>query len=211
MQILAQPNLVTSDGKDASFVVGGEFPVPILQGGANAGAITIQYHEFGVKLEFTPFITENQTIKLHVKPEVSSLDYTNAITLDGFTIPALATRKTDTYVELGVGQSFVIAGLIDDRVTDSFTRMPGLASLPIIGALFKSRSEIRSRTELIIMVTPEITKPLLPGDPKPIPVMPREFMKPLDPKMLKPEQSAAPQKHSHWWQGGPSDSAMGSH
>lgn len=210
LQILAQPNLVTSDGKDASFVVGGEFPVPILQGGANAGAITIEYHEFGVKLEFTPFITENQTIKLHVKPEVSSLDYTNAITLDGFTIPALATRKTETYVELGFGQSFVIAGLIDDRVTDSFTRMPGLASIPILGALFKSRSEIRSRTELIILVTPEITKPLMPGDPKPIPVMPQEFMKSLDPKALKQEQ-AAPQHHSHWWQGPPVDSAAGSH
>ncbi len=210
LQILAQPNLVTSDGKDASFVVGGEFPVPILQGGANAGAITIQYHEFGVKLEFTPFITENQTIKLHVKPEVSSLDYTNAITLDGFTIPALATRKTETYVELGAGQSFVIAGLIDDRVTDSYTKMPGLASLPIIGVLFKSKSEIRSKTELIILVTPEIVKPLMPGDPKPLPVMPQEFMKSIDPNVLKQEQSAVPQHHTHWWQG-PVDNGAGSH
>lgn len=176
LQILAEPNLVTTNGKEASFHVGGEFPVPVLQGGANAGAVTIQFREFGIRLNFNPNITVNKTIKMHVRPEVSTIDLANAVTFNGFTIPALSTRKMETDIELGEGQSFVIGGLLDDRVNDTMNKVPGLSSIPILGALFKSRSENKTKTELIVMVTPEITLPLQMNDPKPGPSFPREFL-----------------------------------
>ncbi|MBV8820016.1 MAG: pilus assembly protein N-terminal domain-containing protein [Acidobacteriaceae bacterium] len=186
LQILAEPNLVTTNGKEASFVVGGEFPVPVLQGGANSGSVTIQFREFGVRLSFNPLITENGNIRMHVKPEVSTLDYANAVTFNGFTIPALSTRKMDTDIELGEGQSFVIAGLIDNRFTESMSKIPGLADLPIFGTLFKSKNLNKSSTELIVMVTPEITMPLQPGDPKPSIDMPGKFISlvPMDTKTV---------------------------
>jgi pilus assembly protein CpaC len=194
LQILAEPNLVTTTGKDASFLVGGEFPVPVLQGGGNAGAVTIQFREFGIRLNFTPVITENGTIKMYVKPEVSTIDLANAVTVSGFLIPALATRRMETNVELGPGQSFVIGGLIDDRVQDSMSKIPGLSNIPLLGALFKSREERKNRTELIVLVTPEITKPLEPGDAVPSPPMPREFMAPAVPaekrSSVNPEKQA---------------------
>jgi pilus assembly protein CpaC len=176
LQILAEPNLVTTSGKEASFLVGGEFPIPVLQGGANSGAVTIQFREFGVRLSFNPVVTENNTIRLYVKPEVSSLDFANALSFNGFTIPALSSRKMETNIELGEGQSFVIAGLIDNRLTETVARIPGLASLPILGNLFKSKDLNRTNTELIVVVTPEVTMPLSPGEAKPMPAMPREFM-----------------------------------
>jgi len=176
LQILAEPNLVTTNGKEASFLVGGEFPVPVLQGGSNAGAVTIQFREFGIRLLFNPVITENNTIKLYVKPEVSTIDLANAVTLSGFTIPALATRRMETNIELGFGQSFVIAGLIDDRVTEQFNKLPGLSSIPILGALFRSRTTNRSKTELVIIVTPEVATPLNAGDPKPEPAWLKPFL-----------------------------------
>jgi pilus assembly protein CpaC len=181
LQTLDEPTLITSDGKEASFLVGGEFPIPVLQGGANSGAVTIQFREFGVRLTFTPNITGNNTIRLHVKPEVSSLDYANALSFNGFTIPALSSRKMETNIELGEGQSFVIAGLIDNQVTETIAKIPGLSSLPILGNLFKSRSINKSDTELVVLVTPEITTPLLPGDAKPSPAMPRPFLVPVTP------------------------------
>ena len=176
LQILAEPNLVATYGKEASFLVGGEFPVPVPQAGADSGAITIQFREFGIRLTFTPQITNNKTIKLHVKPEVSSIDLSNAVVFNGFTIPALSTRRMETDIELGEGQSFVIAGLLDDRVTENLSQIPGLAHLPILGAIFKSRSLSRSKTELVVMVTPESTNPLAPTDPKPMPHMLKEFL-----------------------------------
>jgi pilus assembly protein CpaC len=188
LQILAEPNLVTTSGKEASFLVGGEFPVPVLQGGSNSGAVTIMFREFGVRLAFNPVVLANNAIRMYVKPEVSTLDFTNAVTLNGFTIPALSTRKMETNIELGEGQTFIIAGLIDNRVTDTVNRIPGLANLPIIGNLFKSKDEKKSRTELIVMVTPEITEPLQPGDVKAIPVMEREFMTPFVVPETKPEK-----------------------
>jgi pilus assembly protein CpaC len=175
LQILAEPNLVTTNGKEATFLVGGEFPIPVLQGGSNSGAVTIQFREFGVRLNFNPTITGNNTISMHVKPEVSTLDYTNALSFNGFTIPALATRKMETNIELGEGQSFVIAGLIDNRVTETVNKIPGLSSIPILGNLFKTKETDRSNTELVVLVTPEITTPLQPGEGK-TPFMPREFM-----------------------------------
>jgi pilus assembly protein CpaC len=176
LQILSQPDLMTTNGKEASFLVGGEFPVPIPQAGAAAGAITIQFKEFGIRLNFTPQITTHKTIKMHVKPEVSSIDLSNAIVLSGFTIPALTTRRMETDVELGEGQTFVIAGLLDDRVTENLSQIPGLAHLPILGALFKSRSVTKSKTELLVLVTPESVSPLSATDPKPVLRMPREFL-----------------------------------
>ena len=175
LQILAEPNLVTTNGKEASFLVGGEFPIPVLQGGANSGAVTIMFREFGIRLTFNPVVTDNGTIRLYVKPEVSSLDIAHAVSFNGFTIPALSTRRMETNIELGEGQSFVIAGLIDNRLTETINKIPGLGSLPILGNLFKSRETDRSNTELVVMVTPEMTMPLQPGD-KPLPTMPREFL-----------------------------------
>ena len=176
LQILAEPNLVTTNGKEASFLVGGEFPVPILQGGSNAGSVTVQFREFGIRLSFTPQVTENGTIKLYVKPEVNTLDLANSVSIAGFSIPALATRKIETNIELGEGQSFVIGGLMDDRVTDSMSKIPGLSSIPLLGSLFKSRTENRSNSELIVLVTPEITTPLSASDPRPKIEFPKEFM-----------------------------------
>jgi len=179
LQILAEPNLVTTNGKEASFLVGGEFPVPVLQGGSNAGAVTIQFREFGIRLTFNPTLTANDTIKMFVRPEVSTIDLANAVNFSGFTIPALATRRMETNIELSQGQSFVIGGLIDDRVTETMAKLPGLASIPILGVLFKSRSESKARSELLVMVTPEIVNPLNPNDPKPMPPMPKQFLVPL--------------------------------
>ena len=177
LQILAEPNLVTTNGKEASFLVGGEFPVPILQGGSNAGAVTVQFREFGIRLSFNPQVTESGTIKLYVKPEVNTLDLANSVSIAGFSIPALATRKIETNIELGEGQSFVIGGLLDDRVTDSMSKLPGLSNIPLLGSLFKSRTENRSKSELIVLVTPEITTPLTASDPRPNLEFPKEFMK----------------------------------
>jgi pilus assembly protein CpaC len=181
LQTLDEPTLMTSDGKEASFLVGGEFPIPVLQGGANSGAVTIQFREFGVRLTFTPNITGHNNIRLHVKPEVSALDYSNALSFNGFTIPALSSRKMETNVELGEGQSFVIAGLIDNQVTETLSRIPGLSSLPILGNLFKSKSISKSDTELVVLVTPEITLPLQPGDAKPGVPAPHAFLVPVAP------------------------------
>lgn len=190
LQILAEPNLVATNGKEASFLVGGEFPIPILQGGSNSGAVTVQFREFGIRLIFTPFITEHKTIKMHLRQEVSTLDQADGITLSGFHIPALSTRRAETDVELAEGQSFVVAGLVDNRETDLFSKIPILGSIPIFGALFKTRNETKTKTELVVLVTPEITEPLGPGDAKPGVYFPRDFLVRLDPKDL-PQQSSA--------------------
>jgi pilus assembly protein CpaC len=179
LQILAEPNLVTSNGKEASFLVGGEFPVPVLQGGSNAGAVTIQFREFGIRLSFNPTMTDNKTLKMYVKPEVSTIDLANAVTFNGFTIPALATRRVESTIELGAGQSFVIGGLIDDRVNETMAKIPGLSDIPLLGYLFKSKNENRNKTELIVMVTPEFVEPAAAGDPKNLPQFPGEFLRPM--------------------------------
>jgi pilus assembly protein CpaC len=182
LQTLAEPNLVTTNGKEASFLVGGEFPVPVVQGGSGAGAVTVQFREFGIRLKFTPVLTDHKTIKMHLNQEVSTLDPADGVTLNGFVIPALSTRKAETDVELGEGQSFVVAGLVSNAESDTFTKIPVLGSLPIIGYLFKSRDEKKNRTDLVVLVTPEITEPLGPNDPKPSVYMPRDFLVRLDPK-----------------------------
>jgi len=172
LQILAEPNLVTTNGREASFLAGGEFPVPVLQGGGNSGAVTIQFREFGIRLKFLPVLTANGTVKMHVSNELSTIDLNNAVVFSGFTIPALATRRVESDVELGEGQSFALAGLIDERVQTQLSRIPGLANVPILGALFKSKSINKSKTELVVLVTPESILPYNPGDPKPISTFP---------------------------------------
>jgi pilus assembly protein CpaC len=175
LQILAEPNLIATNGKEASFLAGGEFPVPIVQGGATAGAVTVQFREFGIRLSFLPQITGNGTVKLHVKPEVSAIDPANGVTVSGFRIPALSTRRIETDVELSEGQSFVIAGLLDQRVLENLSSVPGLAHIPVLGALFRSRSLTKARTELIVIVTPETALPLATapsGPPMPVPFLP---------------------------------------
>jgi pilus assembly protein CpaC len=184
LQTLAEPNLVTTNGKEASFLVGGEFPVPVVQGGSGAGAVTVQFREFGIRLKFTPILTDHKTIKMHLNQEVSTLDPADGVTLNGFVIPALSTRRAETDVELAEGQSFVVAGLVSNAESDTFTKIPVLGSLPIIGYLFKSRDEKKNRTDLVVLVTPEITEPLGPNDAKPNIYMPRDFLVRLDPKDL---------------------------
>ena len=185
LQILAEPNLVTTNGKEAYFLVGGEFPVPVLQGGSNSGSVTVQFREFGIRLRFTPLITGNNTVKMHLNQEVSTIDTAHGVTVNGFSIPALSTRRAETDVELGEGQSFVIAGLLDNRETESFSKLPILSSLPILGSLFKSKDENKQRTELLVIVTPEITLPLNASDPKPDIYFPRDFLVRLDPNDVK--------------------------
>ncbi len=161
LQILAEPNVLTSNGKTASFLSGGEFPYPTLQGGGGGlGAVTIQFREFGIRITFTPHVTPRGTIRLHVNPEVSSLDYANALIFQGFTIPGLASRKVSTDIELEPGQSFAIAGLLDDRTTEALSKIPGLGDIPFFGRLFRSRSVNRSNTELLVLVTPEFVRPI---------------------------------------------------
>ncbi|HEX3377961.1 MAG TPA: type II and III secretion system protein family protein [Candidatus Acidoferrales bacterium] len=181
IQILAEPNLLTATGKEASFLAGGEFPYPVVQGttgGTTGNAITIQFREYGVRLTFTPTIMENGQIHLKVKPEVSALDYSNALTISGFTIPAISTKKVESEMDLMDGQSFAIAGLVDDRVTRLLSKVPGLGDLPVLGQLFKSVQFSKSKTELLILITPRIVKPLSPNEIPAGPQFPTPFLEP---------------------------------
>ena len=153
LQILAEPNLIAVNGKESSFLAGGEFPFPIVQPGQGFTAVTISFKEFGVKLRFTPVITPNGNIHLRVVPEVSTLDFANALTISGFTVPALSTRRAETEFEIQDGQSFVIAGLIDNRVTNLYNKVPGLGDIPILGNFFKSKSAQKSNSELMVLCT----------------------------------------------------------
>jgi pilus assembly protein CpaC len=172
LQILAEPNLIALNGKEASFLAGGQFPFPIVQPGAGFTAVTISFKEFGVRLQFTPVIMPNGNIHLKVAPEVSTLDFANALTISGFTVPALSTRRAETEFELQDGQSFVIAGLMDNRVTDIYNKIPGLGDIPILGNFFRSKSLQKSNSELMVLCTvrrisPNTEQPGGPKDPKP--------------------------------------------
>jgi pilus assembly protein CpaC len=161
----------------ATFVAGGEFPFPTLQGGGSGiGQVTISFREFGIKLKFTPIITPRGTIRLHIAPEVSSLDYADALTISGGTVPALTTRKLETEVELDDGQSFAIAGLLDRQTTESLSKIPGLGDIPILGKLFSSKSISRSNSELMVIVTPELVAPVSKEQPLPDLEYPRTFL-----------------------------------
>ena len=177
LETLAEPNVLAINGKQASFVSGGEFPFPMVQGGASVGAVTIAFREYGIKIDFLPVITPRGTIRLQVSPEVSALDYANAVVFEGFTIPALSTRKIQTEVELESGQSFVIAGLLDNTMTETLNRIPGLANIPLLGKLFQSRARSKNNTELLVIVTPEVVRPIPVGQPVPELSYPQPFLK----------------------------------
>lgn len=172
LQILAEPNLLALSGQKASFLAGGEFPFPVVQGGQALGVVTIQFRPFGVKLDFTGYVEPDNSVRLHVAPEVSSLDYSNAVTISGFTVPALSTRRAETEIELKDGQPFGIAGLLDQTVQAQLSKIPGIGDLPVLGQFFRSKSNQRTRSELVVLVTPRILDPVrnggvTPATPKP--------------------------------------------
>jgi pilus assembly protein CpaC len=189
LQILAEPNLLTESGKEASFLAGGQFPYPVVQGTGGSGgftSITIQFKEYGVRLSFTPTLLPGGLIHLKVQPEVSSLDYTNAVTIQGFVLPGVATNRVDSEMNLKDGQSFVIAGLLDNRVTEQFQKIPGIGDIPILGKLFQSRSLSKTDNELMVLVTPHIVQALAPTDVPTGPVFPLPFMGSTVPVESKP-------------------------
>jgi pilus assembly protein CpaC len=174
-QSLAEPNLIAYNGEEASFLAGGEVPVPVVQGAT--GTVTVEYKEFGIRLTFRPTIA-GDVIRLRVRPEVSALDFGNGITLSGFRIPALTTRRAQTDVELRDGQSFVIAGLLDNLTQEDGTEVPILSRVPIIGNLFKSKADRAERTELMVLITPRLVRALDPDEVPPLPTQPRQFLPP---------------------------------
>jgi pilus assembly protein CpaC len=178
LQILAEPNLLAASGEPARFLAGGELPYPMLSGALGQQTVSVQFKPFGVKLEFTGTIESDGTIRLKVFPEVSSLDYTNAITISGFVLPAIATRQAETVVQLRDGQSFGIAGLLDRRTTAQFAKVPGIGDIPILGQLFRSRSVNTLNSELVVIVTPTIVDPAT--EPTAAPELPRMPIAPLD-------------------------------
>jgi pilus assembly protein CpaC len=205
LQSLAEPNLIAYNGQSASFLAGGEFPVPVVQGLSNS--VSVMFKEFGIKLNFTPTIAGDM-IRLKVRPEVSSLDFANGITLSGFRIPSLITRRADTDVELRDGQSFAIAGLLNNLSQDDTANVPFLSSIPVIGAMFKSKAERAERTELMVLITPRLVRPLNPDEVPPLPNQLKKFLPamdgigqelsggggPVDAPAHKPKTSAKPQQ-----------------
>jgi len=185
LQRLAEPNLIAYNGQEASFLAGGEIPIPIVTSASGTASVSVQYKEFGVRLNFTPTIA-GDVIRLHVRPEVSSLDFANGVTVSGFRIPALQTRRAETEVELRDGQSFAVAGLMDNTSQEVRQAVPLIGSLPIIGYLFKSKSDNRQRTELMVLITPRLVKAL---DPDEVPVLPTDqkmFLPPFTPTDAPP-------------------------
>jgi pilus assembly protein CpaC len=180
LQILAEPNLTTIHGKSARFLAGGQFPYPIVQpgGAGTVPTVTVQFQPYGVKLEFTPYVNSDGTIRLKVAPEVSTLDYTNEVVIAGYALPALSTRRAETEVELLDGETFGISGILDHRTTDSLSKMPGIGDVPILGQLFRSKSLNSSTMELVVMVTPKIVDMLNgAGAPPPkVPELPIPFL-----------------------------------
>src|SRR5206468_2711605 len=155
--ILAEPNLTALSGETASFLAGGEFPIPISQGN---NAVSVEYKSYGVGLAFTPVVLADGRISMRVRPEVSQLSDAGAVTLGGYRVPALLTRRAETTVELGSGQSFMIAGLLQNTTNNSVDKTPLLGDLPILGALFRSTKFQRQETELVIVVTPYLVRPV---------------------------------------------------
>jgi len=161
LQVLAEPTLTAMSGQSARFLSGGEFPYPVVQGtGTGAAAITIMFRPYGVKVDFTPTVNADGSIRLKVSPEVSALDFSNAVTISGFTIPALSTRRAETEVEIISGQNFAVSGLLDRRTTESLSKMPGIANVPVLGKLFVSKSYTHSIVELVVLVTATVVDPL---------------------------------------------------
>jgi len=181
LQILAEPNLLAANGESAKFLAGGELPYPVVSGVAGANTVSVQFKPFGVKLEFTGVIQDDDTIRLKVFPEVSSLDFGNAVTINGFVLPAIATRHAETVVELRNGQSFGVAGLLDQRTTAQYSKVPGIGDIPILGLLFRSKSISRTNSELVVIVTPSIVDP---AAEQAVPEIPKMPVSPLDTKQF---------------------------
>ncbi len=168
VQVLAEPNLMATDGKEASFLAGGEYPYPVAQGSSGGlTTVTIEFKEYGIRLNFIPTITPRGTIRLQVAPEVSELDYSNQVNISGFEVPGITSRKVNTEVELADGESFMIGGLMDKTTSDTFDKIPFIGDIPIIGKLFQSEQKTKNDTELIVIVTPVIVSPTAVGDPVP--------------------------------------------
>ena len=198
-QSLAEPNLIAENGKEASFLAGGEYPYPVVQGQSGGTSVTIQFKEFGVRLTFTPTIVGNDLVKLKVAPEVSSLDFANAVTIEGFRVPAISTRRTNTEVELQDGQTFAIAGLMNNTITSQLSKIPGIGDIPILGYLFRSKAAQKNQTELVVMITPTI---LRRGSTGVSPKLP-DLIEPYMPPATKTLPSPAP-----WNPGAPSAQAQ---
>lgn len=180
VEVLAEPNIVAMNGQEASFLAGGEYPYPMVQGtsAGGAAAVTIMFKQYGVRLNFIPTITPRGTIRLQVAPEVSSLDFSNAIQISGFNVPAITTRKVKTEVELKDGATFVIGGLIDNRESETFEKIPFIGDIPILGKFFQSKAKNRTNTELMVLVTPEIVAPIEAGMKTPDVKFPVKFLPP---------------------------------
>ncbi len=178
LQVLAEPNLLASDGKQASFLAGGQYPYPVVQGTSAGGstAVSIQFKDYGIRLNFIPTITPQGTIRLQVAPEVSALDYSNEVQISGFVVPGITMRRVNTEVELKDRQSFVIGGLLDNTVTQTFEKIPFIGDIPILGKFFQSIQRNKNNTELIVLVTPEIVAPIPAGQPLPALNQPEAFM-----------------------------------
>ena len=160
LKALAEPNLIAMNGQQASFLAGGEFPIPVVQGGQNSGAVSVQFKEYGVRLTFKPTIIDEDHIRLELEPEVSTIDFANGVRFNGFVVPALRTRRAKTGVELRDGQSFALAGLLDNNETESISKIPGIGDIPILGNLFKSKSFQKQESELMFIVTADLVKPV---------------------------------------------------
>jgi pilus assembly protein CpaC len=181
-QSLAEPNLVAESGKEASFLAGGEFPIPVVQGSGATMAISVVFKEYGVRLNFMPTVNGDR-VHLKVRPEVSALDFANGVVINGFRIPALTTRRTETEIELQNGQSFAISGLINNSMSTTMQKIPGIGDIPILGLLFKSKAAQKDQTELVVMITPEILPNNSRGVTPNLPKLQEPFLPPLvDPK-----------------------------
>lgn len=198
LRILAEPDLVAVSGETASFLAGGEFPIPVPQSGASTGAITIDFREFGVRVNFTPFVLGHQRIRLRVAPEVSETDFSTAVQIQGFVVPGLTQRKVETTVEVGDGQTIAVAGLLSEEVRGIANKIPALGDVPVLGALFRSVEYRKRETELVVLVTPEIIAPLNPDQVAKVPG--EDYLAPNDYELYalgllegEVEESAAPE------------------
>lgn len=162
MRTLAEPSLVAMSGQTATFLAGGEFPIPVVQAGGGNGSVTIEFKEFGIRLSLTPTVLQSDRIALKVAPEVSELDFTSGVTVQGVQVPGISVRRTDTAVELGDGESFIISGLVDQSLSANVDKVPWLGDIPILGTFFRSTSYERQDRELIMVVTPNLVTPLAP-------------------------------------------------
>jgi pilus assembly protein CpaC len=160
LRALAEPNLIAMNGEQASFLAGGEYPVPVVQSSGDRSTVTIVFKEYGVRLNFKPVVIDEDHIRLELEPEVSTLDFANGVKFDGFLVPGLRTRRAKTGIELRDGQSFALAGLLDNSETQTMSRVPGIGDIPVLGNLFRSKQFQKNETELMFIVTAQVVKPV---------------------------------------------------